>query len=325
VVHTFRASRFEEAIAQVKRVLGSDALIVSRRDLAASEWPVGKRGGVEITAMSNQDAQSARVKPGTAGPLSLLERRLQRDGVPDKAVRTLIDATRAKKQGPLLGMSALEEVLTDVLAEELVFGGGVGQGARVTALVGPTGVGKTTTIAKIAAHEQLVNRRPVGLISIDQYRIGGIEQLARYADLIGCPMQIASDAHTLEVALRRLSECEIVLVDTAGRSLRDGVALSAMADTLQGVQETVEVQLCLPVATRERELGLAVEHFSDLRPSRLTCTKVDEALCCGAIIAAHVQSGLPLGYFTTGQRVPEDFSVASAELLAALLCGGDIN
>jgi flagellar biosynthesis protein FlhF len=186
-------------------------------------------------------------------------------------------------------------------------------------------VGKTTTIAKIAAQEQLVAQRQVGLISIDQYRIGGIEQLARYAELIGCPMHVASDTHTLEIALRRLSDCELVLVDTAGRSLRDGVALSEMAETLRGVQETVEVHLCLPVATRERELALAVEHFSELQPSRLTCTKLDEALCCGAIIAAHIQSGLPLAYFTTGQRVPEDFSVATAELLAALLCGGDTN
>jgi flagellar biosynthesis protein FlhF len=76
---------------------------------------------------------------------------------------------------------------------------------------------------------------------------------------------------------------------------------------------------------RERELRTAVEHCSVLSPSRLTCTKVDEAICCGTIVAAHIQSGLPLGYFTTGQRVPEDISVASAQLLAALLCGEDVN
>jgi flagellar biosynthesis protein FlhF len=76
---------------------------------------------------------------------------------------------------------------------------------------------------------------------------------------------------------------------------------------------------------RERELRTAVEQCSLLTPSRLTCTKIDEAVCCGTIVAAHIQSGLPLGYFTTGQRVPEDLQVASAEVLAALLCGEDVN
>lgn len=197
--------------------------------------------------------------------------------------------------------------------------------ARVLALVGPTGVGKTTTIAKIAAHEQLVRQQRVGLVTIDEYRVGGVEQLGRYADLIGCPMEVASDARTLEVALRKLNKADLVLVDTAGRSPRDAWALTAMAECLQGAQEPVEVHLCLPVAMRERELRTAVEHCSVLSPSRLTCTKVDEAICCGTIVAAHVQSGLPLGYFTTGQRVPEDISIASASLLAALLCGEDVN
>ncbi len=325
MVHTFRAGRFEEAIAQVKRVLGPDALIVSRRDLVPGELRDSKGGGVEITAMSSHDAEVARVPQRTPGPIGLLERRLLRDGVSQNAVKALSSAVRDRQQGPLLGMSALEAVLGEVLAEEVVFGGGIGGRSRVVALVGPTGAGKTTTIAKIAAHEQLVAGRKVGVVSIDNYRIGGIEQLGRYADLIGCPMETASDARSLEVALRKLGDANIVLVDTAGRSTRDTWALTEMAECLRGAQEAVEVHLCLPVAMRDRELALAIENYSALGPARLTCTKIDEALCCGAIIAAHVQSGLPLGYFTNGQRVPEDFSVASPEGLAALLCEGDLN
>ena len=189
----------------------------------------------------------------------------------------------------------------------------------------PSKPSKTTTIAKIAAHEQLVRRQRVGLVTIDEYRVGGVEQLARYADLIGCPMEVASDARSLEVALRKLGKQDLVLVDTAGRSPRDTFAVSAMAETLAGAQEPIEIHLCLPVAMRERELRTAIEQCSQLSPSRLTCTKIDEAVCCGTIVAAHIQSGLPLGYFTTGQRVPEDLQVASADLLAALLCGEDVN
>lgn len=326
VVHTFRAGRFEEAIAQVKRMLGEDALIVSRRDLGPHELRLGEARGVEVTAISGRDAaQSALdVRSHMGNALGILERRLRASGVPERAVDSLLTTIRKRHQGRDLGTTALKELLAGVLSEELLFAGGK-TAARVIALVGPTGVGKTTTIAKIAAHEQLVRRQRVGLVTIDEYRVGGVEQLGRYADLIGCPMEVASDARSLEVALRKLGKQDLVLVDTAGRSPRDTFALSAMAECLAGAQEPIEVHLCLPVAMRERELRTTVEQCSLLSPSRLTCTKIDEAVCCGTIVAAHIQSGLPLGYFTTGQRVPEDLSVASAELLAGLLCGEDVN
>src|SRR6185436_16238235 len=108
----------------------------------------------------------------TSAPASLLERRLVRDGVPESAARVLVEEVRRRQRGPALGMAALQGLLAEVLAEEVMFGGIVGQGARVVSMVGPTGVGKTTTIAKIAAQEELVHGRKVGLISIDQYRIG---------------------------------------------------------------------------------------------------------------------------------------------------------
>jgi len=324
VVHTFRAGRFEEAIAQVKRVLGDDALIVSRRDLGPNELRLGEQRGVEVTAISGREAKSQRIDSRTSGALGMLERRLRTSGVPDRAADALMNTLRQRGNGKSLGPAALQELLGKVLSEELVFGGGIGA-ARVVALVGPTGVGKTTTIAKIAAHEQLVKDRQVGLVTIDEYRVGGVEQLGRYAELIGCPMEVASDARSLEVALRKLGDADLVLVDTAGRSPRDAWALTSMSECLHAAQEPIEVHLCLPVAMRERELRTAVENCSVLAPSRLTCTKVDEAICCGAIVAAHIQSGLPLGYFTTGQRVPEDISIASADLLAALLCGEDVN
>jgi len=312
-------------MAQVKRALGPDALIVSRKQLGTRSSGDGMADAVEITAMAGQEPASTGSEQRASAPASLLERRLVRDGVPESAARVLVESVRRRQRGPALGMAALQGLLGEVLAEEVMFGGIVGQGARVVSLVGPTGVGKTTTIAKIAAQEELVNGRKVGLISIDHYRIGAVDQLQRYADLIGCPMEVASDAASLSRALRRLSAADLVLVDTAGRSLRDTAAFQAMTECLHGANEPVEVHLCLPVATRERELSMAIQSYAVLQPVRIVCTKVDEALCCGSIIAAHVRSGLPLSYFTTGQRVPEDITAANPKFLAALLCGGDIH
>jgi flagellar biosynthesis protein FlhF len=326
VLHTFRAGRFEDAMAQVKRALGPDALIVSRKQLAAHRGANGAAdAGVEITAMSGHEAGAGNHERHSSAPASLLERRLVRDGVPESAARVLVDAVRKRQSGPALGMAALQGLLGEVLADEVMFGGAVGEGPRVVSLIGPTGVGKTTTIAKIAAHEELVAGRRVGLVSIDQYRIGGVDQLQRYADLIGCPMEVASDAASLARALRRLAQADLVLVDTAGRSMRDTAAFQSMTECLHGAGESVEVHLCLPVAMRERELSLAIASYAVLQPVRIICTKVDEALCCGSIVAAHVRSGLPLSYFTTGQRVPEDITPANPKILAALLCGGDIH
>jgi flagellar biosynthesis protein FlhF len=222
-------------------------------------------------------------------------------------------------------MSDCHQALAVALDEEMIFGEPVEQSrTRAIALVGPTGVGKTTTIAKIAAQLALVDQRRIGLVSIDQYRIGATEQLECFANLIGCPMHIAHDAASLEIALRKLSEADLVLIDTAGRSPKDRVALANMAECLYGVQEPVEVQLCLPASTRDSELQVAIDRHSILRPTKLISTKLDEALYHGAIIAAQVLSGLPLTYFTTGQCVPEDIERASSARLADLLCGEEI-
>jgi flagellar biosynthesis protein FlhF len=324
VIRTYRARRFDEALQAARRDLGRDAVLLESRELPG----VGPRDPekVEVSAMSRADAVASGVMPDERerDESTTLARRLARVGVPERAAAMLARATVRYHGGAPTTMGSARHALARALSEEMVFHDGARRdGARVIALVGGTGVGKTTTIAKLAAVASLVERRSVALVSIDRYRIGGSEQLERYADLIGCPVEVADDARSLEISLRRLAGADLVLVDTAGRSPRDVAALGAMADTLHGVHEPVDVHLCVPASMRALELRTTIERHSILRPTKLVSTKVDEAFHLGPVVAAQVESGLPLVWFTTGQRVPEDIEAASADRLAALLCGSE--
>ncbi len=310
-----------EALARIKRELGPDAVILSSREVRERS-DNGFALSVEVIAapfgvLDRQAADQLSLSAADARA-SALERRFLDAAVPMNAARTLsMRVRRELREG-----STLVDALGEALRAEVAF---ANQGrARVQALVGPTGVGKTTTVAKLAAIAALVERRSVGLVCLDQYRIGASEQLQRYADLIGIPMECATDAKSFSRALRRLSAVDLVIVDTAGRSPRDTAGIAATAETLRGGSEPVEVHLCLPAAMREPELVGAVERQSVASPSRLIVTKLDEATFCGGVLAAYVHSGLPLSYFTTGQRVPEDIESASAEGLAKVLCGEEV-
>lgn len=318
---TFRAVRFEDALSMVRRALGPDALIVGHRQLGSDLALDGQRV-VEVTAMSAAAAQAQGTSPTSAGYPELFERRLVRSGVRHAAAQTLARrvaeclATRPREAG-----GREPEALAYALESEVTFAPPIGHRTRVAALVGPTGVGKTTTVAKLAARAALLEQRRVGLVSLDYYRVGGVEQLRRYAELTGVHMEVASDGASLELALERLARADLVLIDTAGRSPRDIDAHQQLAACLRAAQEPVETYLCVPAATRPMELSRLANQLSVLEPTRLISTKVDEAIGCEGLIALHCTTGLPFAYLTTGQRVPEDIERATPQLVAALLSG----
>jgi flagellar biosynthesis protein FlhF len=191
---------------------------------------------------------------------------------------------------------------------------------RVVALVGPTGVGKTTTIAKLAAYYRLKQNRKVGLITVDTYRIAAVEQLRTYADIIDLPMQVVSTPREMRDAMNRFSGLDLVLMDTAGRSPKDSIKIRELRAFLTEAAVD-EVHLVLSTAGGARTLEQAAERFAAVGTTALILTKLDEAAGLGNLLPVIRSSQLPLSYLTNGQNVPDDIEVADPTRLAGLILG----
>ena len=194
---------------------------------------------------------------------------------------------------------------------------------RVAALVGPTGVGKTTTVAKLAANFKLVHGLRPGLVTVDTYRIAAVEQLRTYAEIIDLPLAVANSPGEMRRAIDGLGDVDVVLIDTAGRSPRDEVKVRELADFLTEAKPD-EVHLVLSAVAGGRSLRAAVERFSVVRADRLILTKLDEADGLGGVLAVLGQADRPVSYLTTGQGVPDDIEPADRSRLAKLILGEEV-
>ena len=194
--------------------------------------------------------------------------------------------------------------------EEVIDEGGV------VALVGPTGVGKTTTVAKLAARFALRHgKRRLALVSLDNFRIGAHEQLLTFGRILGVPVHFTGDTQGLRRYLDQLGDKALVLVDTAGLGQRDARLREQLAP-LAEMGEDVRVLLTLAATTQRDALDEIVARFAQFQPSGVVLTKVDEAVRLGPALSLLVQSGIPLAYATDGQRVPEDIHYARSKRLA---------
>ena len=189
---------------------------------------------------------------------------------------------------------------------------------RLAALVGPTGVGKTTTIAKLAANFRLKEKRRVGLITVDTYRIAAVEQLRTYADIIDLPMHVVSTPREMRETVERMSHLDLILLDTAGRSPKDEVRIQELKVFLDEAAAD-EVHLVLSSVAASRTLEQTAEQFAAIGATSLILTKLDEANGLGNVLPVLRSSGLPLSYLTDGQNVPDDIEIADAHRLARLI------
>ena len=193
---------------------------------------------------------------------------------------------------------------------------------KLVALVGPTGVGKTTTIAKLAANFHLRQRQRVGLITVDTYRIAAVDQLRTYADIIDLPMEVVATPREMRAAVNRLADFDLILMDTAGRSPRDELRIQELKTMLTEAQAD-EVHLVLGSVASTASMKKAAARFAEIGATSLVLTKLDEATGLGNLLPLLRSCRLPLSYVTNGQNVPDDIAAADPRSLARVVLGID--
>lgn len=243
-------------------------------------------------------------------------------GIPaDMARKFVADIVPLHKANPVAASHLTRATLLRALSinlkfEEIAFA----RDPIVMAMIGPTGVGKTTTVAKLAARISLHEHRRVELVTLDTYRIAAVEQLKTYAEIIGAGCHVVRTVIELDAVLARLPAEATVLIDTTGRSPHDLADQFELSDYLRG---RLSIRKCLAVqaSTHPLDAVAAIKKFEMYGADSLCVTKIDETMRPGAVLETIVKSGMPLAYFCTGQRVPEDLQIATAAALTDRILG----
>ena len=257
--------------------------------------------------------------------LQLIYKQLLENEVDEKYINQLITEIEPalKKDGSVENiLSGIYQKIVLKLGKTEVMG--VTQGkARFVFFIGPTGVGKTTTIAKLASKLKLDRKLNVALLTADTYRIAAVDQLKTYAEILNVPLKVVYSDTELKDAYEEMKNYDIVLIDTAGRSHRDKQQREDIEKLISAVPaEERDIFLVLSITTKYRDLIRITEAYSEIAEYRLIFTKLDETDTLGNIFNVKLLTGAPLSYATFGQKVPNDISRLDAQMIAKQLLGG---
>ncbi len=293
-------------LEEIKKLLLNTLVKSQEGGVRSVQWP-----DVAMSALASTEIPTKEKAP--------LERELERQGIEPELQGKILETVNTLPLGQ--GEETLQSRLGEAFGRLIRFAGTLRMkknAPRIIALVGPTGVGKTTTTAKLAAMYALNRGNKVALITMDIFRVGAVEQLKTYTKIMGIPLEVASTPKELERAVERHADSDLILIDTAGRSHKDADKLEEMKGFLETTIQA-DIYLCLSATTKDRELEVILNRFSIFPISKVVFTKLDECESVGCIVNLLLKANLQIAYFTTGQRVPEDIEVATSEKLADLI------
>lgn len=318
-IHRIRGRNLREALERAREEHGAHALVLSQEQTPSGEFVLAVADRRMRPARAQDVVRAAALTPG----LGDIARRLDLSGASPQLVREVVTEVERGSSRGAFALDAAAESLSrrfKIAASPRAEGG-----TSVIAFVGPTGVGKTTTLAKLATRLVRAGRR-VSLVSIDNYRTGALTQLETYADRLSIESAFARDGNELAQVIERSRRCDAVLIDTAGRSPRDGEELERMATTLKlaGSYARLHCLLVLAANASTPSLEETVRAFSIARPNGVVITKLDETRATAPAFEVAAHSGLGLSFLCDGQDVARHFHRASADRCADLFLRGKI-
>ncbi|MGO1057808.1 flagellar biosynthesis protein FlhF [Planococcus sp. FY231025] len=371
---TYIVDNVADAIPQIKRDLGADALILSTKKV--------KKGGVfglfqkekleVIAAIESKGAEKAKGQPANERPVPVftepetIRPQAMREEAADETGNLIAELKSIKQfmmhvieedrlpdvlkplSGRLDEQGVKKEVQSEILAKMMVVldknpaatEAEIGEAARleiirmirahqkapsgqnpdIVCFIGPTGVGKTTTIAKIAADYLLREDKKVGLITSDTYRIAAVEQLKTYASILNIPVKVVESFDDLVKAMEELSDCDIVLMDTAGRNYQQKQYIDDLESLLPN-QSNVQINLVLSLTSKFEDMKRIIDNFKTIKMDNLILTKKDETSSAGAMLNLIYRYSIPVRFIANGQNVPDDLLAATPELIADFVLG----
>lgn len=331
---TYRAPSMPEALAKVQADLGPEALVLAaHKVLAGPAWQVWRDPEIEVLALPGGAKEEERQpKPTTPPPnrhstpapstwpepLMRVHDQLLAQGV-DEALTRQVAASAAEMLGPrALGD---DKHLRDFVARELTARLPTGEylprkgEQRIVVLVGPTGVGKTSAAAKLAAYAHYLLGRSTAIISLDTFRVGALAQINTFAEILRLPLTVAYTPADLNEALNDYKGTDVIIIDTPGRNPRRTAEMVELAALLAPLPASRRTFLVASATAKPSDMADAEAAFHGLELNGLLCTKLDETGTLGSLYSLAYRTGLPISYFCSGPRVPQDIEPASAEKL----------
>ncbi|HEX7065309.1 MAG TPA: flagellar biosynthesis protein FlhF [Bacillales bacterium] len=324
----FFTKKYLEVIAAVDPDVVSTA---SAPSPASTSSPVGNESGESWKSETNSFIdlhddiiRKVRVKSDYPGPLADVRDRLDAQEVEDRLTERLMKPLMRAwyKSDESLGKERVYQSLYETLTHHLMEKAKepFAYEKKYLLLAGPTGVGKTTTLAKIAAKAQLEDQKEIAFITADTYRIAAVDQLKSYADILNVPIEIAYSKADFLAAKEKFADRDLVLVDTAGRNFREESYIEELKQLIPFGADT-ETWLVLSMTSKYQDMLAIFQKFAALSPDRFVLTKFDETQSYGAAVNFWLRSGIAPAFLTNGQNVPDDLIRATPERIAGMLSG----